>query len=109
MTESPAERPDADASGSRRLVVYLGLAEALLAADRPREAAVHFARVCALDDAADRDRTARATLGLAQCFARLPDGAGRASARLRLEALIADLGDTPAAFHARALLVSLGR
>jgi hypothetical protein len=101
--------PDANAAESRRLGVYLGLGEALLAAGKPREASLHLARVCAFDDTLDRDRTARATLDLALCLARLPDGNGRSQARPRLEALIADLGDTPSAVRARATLAELGR
>jgi len=96
-------------SQGRLLVADLGLGETLLAAGRPREAALHFARVCALDDTLDRDRAARATLGLARCFAREQEENGRAQARTRLAALLADLGNTPAAFRARGLLAELGR
>jgi thioredoxin-like negative regulator of GroEL len=78
----------------------LGLAEATLAAGEVRAAQILFARVSALDYV-DRDRTARAMLGMARCAKKLSDGDSRADARRWLEAVIADFGDTPAALLAR--------
>jgi hypothetical protein len=84
----------------------LGLAEAQLAEGEVRAAQFLFARVSALDFV-DRDRIARAVLGLARCALKLSDGNARTDARRWLEAIVADYGDTPAARAAREELENL--
>ncbi len=93
-------------TGALRQGARLGLAEALLAGERYREASIEFAKVNATDFS-NRDRMARSLLGLAQCYLNLPDTDGRQQAKTRLEAVRAHYGDTPSALRAQELLKTL--
>lgn len=84
----------------------LGLAEALLAEGRVREAQIEFAQVSAIDHT-DRDRVARALVGLAQCSLKLSDKGAHASAKRSLETVRDRYGDTPSVLRAQELLQTL--
>lgn len=96
-----------DATASQRFGVWLGLGEALLREGRAREASLYFAKVAALESS-DRDRTARATLRLAESFQKLADGDSRQQACARVKDVLARFGDTPASNPARELQKQLG-
>lgn len=98
---------DAGTPPSLRFGAHLGLGEALLAENRLRDAALHLARAAALDFV-DADRVARATVKLAECASKLPDGDAKTQACTRARAVLAGYGDTPAAARARTLLKELG-
>ena len=84
----------------------LGLAEALLAEGKVREAQIEFAQVSAIDHT-DRDRVARALVGLAQCSLKLSDKNANASAKRSLETVRDNYGDTPSVLRAQELLQTL--
>ncbi len=84
----------------------LGLAETLLAEGKLREAQVQFAQVSAIDHT-DRDRVARALVGLAQCSLKLSDKNANASAKRSLETVRDNYGDTPSVLRAQELLQTL--
>jgi hypothetical protein len=84
----------------------LGYAEALLAESKFREAQLEFAFVAAIDHT-DRDRAARALVGLAESSSRLPDTDTRLKVRKWLEDVTTRYGDTPAALTAREMLRNL--
>ena len=84
----------------------LGLAEALLADGKAREAQFQFARVSSLDYSS-RDRVAQALVGLASCGLTLKDADGLAEARSALERVRDQFGDTPAAARAITILKGL--
>jgi len=90
-----------------RYGAQLGLGEALLAESKAREASIYLARVAALEPF-DRDRAARATTRLAECYTKLPDADARAQACARLKSVLSEAGDTPAAARARQLQKELG-
>ena len=107
-------RRQADDEGmpnSVRLGARLGLAEALLDDGKHRLAQIEFAKVSGLHrssiDSTDRDRAARALLGLARCVIALQDQNSDAYARTWLSSLIEAYGDTPSAAAARELLRTL--
>ncbi|MAE27820.1 MAG: hypothetical protein QF724_03665 [Planctomycetota bacterium] len=93
-------------AGVQRYAAGLGLAQALFAAGRDREAMIWFARVSALE-AQDRDRNAEALLGLARCALRLSDTDASTLAKNWLGEVVASYGDTPAAGPARELSKTL--
>ncbi|HED65637.1 MAG TPA: tetratricopeptide repeat protein [Planctomycetes bacterium] len=93
-------------AGAQRYGARLGLAEALLAAGSVRDAEIEFAQVSALEPA-NRDRIARALLGLASCAEKLSDTKAPAQRKLWLETLTNRYGDTPSALRAQELLKSL--
>jgi len=98
---SPSSKASALTYGAR-----LGLAEALLAAGETRAAQVEFSTVSALDYTSD-DRVARAMLGLAECALKLPDTTSRQDAKLWLQSIQDQFGDTPSVLRARELAKSL--
>ncbi len=93
-------------TGSQRFGARLGLAETLLADGRFREAEIEFAQVSALDYT-DRDRVARALVGLADCAIKLSDSNGRAQAKSWLETVLSEYADTPSVLRAQELLKDL--
>lgn len=97
---------DTDAPSAARFSASLGLAEAYLATGDLRRAQIEFARVSALDHT-DRDRVARAMVGLADTSIRLADADAVANARRWLTKVAEDYGDTPAASRAAELLTNL--
>lgn len=84
----------------------LGLAESLLAEGETRAAQLEFAKVSALDYSSS-DRVARAMLGLAECALKLPDSSSSADAKLLLQSIQDQFGDTPSVLRAAELLKSL--
>jgi len=84
----------------------LGLAEALLAEGKVREAQIQFAQVSAIDHT-DRDRVARALVGLAQCSLKLSDKNANQKAKRSLETVRDHYGDTPSVLQAQVLLQTL--
>lgn len=94
------------ASADLRFGGELGLAEALFAQQRWRDAQLAFARVSALDFA-DRDRVARSQVRLAECALKLGDSEARTRARGWLTTVVAEHGDTPWAAQARDILSTL--
>ncbi len=97
---------DASQTNTQRFGAQLGLAEALLADGHAREAEIEFAQVSALD-AGDRDRVARALLGLAECALRLPESTARQQARRWIQVVRDHYGDTPSARRAKTLSETL--
>lgn len=95
-----------DAPSTARFAATLGRAEALAATARPRLAQVEFAKVSALDHT-DRDRVARALVGLANVTLSLADSDANANAKLWLTKVREQFGDTPAAARADQLLKNL--
>jgi tetratricopeptide (TPR) repeat protein len=93
----------ADGAAAVRFGARLGIAEVYLAQGKLREASLEFASVVAIDFT-DRDRTARALLGLSKTFGMLGDIDGAAQARARLTTIVESFGDTPSAASARELL-----
>lgn len=95
---SSAEKQAARLFGAR-----LGLGEALLAEGNARAAQLEFAQVSAIDHT-DQDRTARALVGLAESALALN---AKNDAKLWLETVRTQHGDTPAALKAQELLQKL--
>lgn len=95
---SSAEKQAARLFGAR-----LGLGEALLAEGNARAAQLEFAQVSAIDHT-DQDRTARALVGLAESAIALN---AKPDAKLWLETVRTQHGDTPAALKAQELLQKL--
>jgi len=95
---SSAEKQAARLFGAR-----LGLGEALLAEGNARAAQLEFAQVSAIDHT-DQDRTARALVGLAESALALN---AKNDAKLWLDAVRTQHGDTPAALKAQELLQKL--
>ena len=94
---------NASKSSSQRFGARLGLAQALFADGRFREAQIEFAQVSAIDHT-DRDRVARALVGLAECSQQLSDSTGRQQAKSWLQTVKDQYGDTPSALRAQELL-----
>ena len=82
---------------------HLGLGEALLAEGNHREAQLEFAFVSALDHV-NRDRVARALVGMAECADKLKDSTGKADAKTWLEDVRDHYGDTPSVLQAVEML-----
>ena len=95
-----------DSAPALRFGARLGLGEALLATGEVREAQIELATVSAIDHT-DRDRAARALVGLAKCALETPDGDARVNARLWLETVTGQYGDTPAVRAAHEMLQTL--
>lgn len=93
----------AEKQAARRFGARLGLGEALLAEGSARAAQLEFAQVSAIDHT-DQDRTARALVGLAESALALN---AKNDAKLWLEAVRSQHGDTPAALRAQELLQKL--
>jgi TolA-binding protein len=93
----------AEKQAARRFGARLGLGEALLAEGNARAAELEFAQVSAIDHT-DQDRTARALVGLAESALALN---ARNDAKLWLETVRTQHGDTPAALRAQELLQKL--
>lgn len=96
---------------AQRFGAMLGLGEACFAqgsedSAKYREASLHYAGVAGLDFT-DRDRTAHATLRLAETLLALGDSDATVQARLRLQTLVEHYGDTPSAAPARTLIAGL--
>jgi len=89
----------AESNPARRFGAHLGLGEVLLAEGNARAAQLEFAQVSAIDHT-NRDRTARALVGLAESALKLN---ARNDAKLWLEAIRTQHGDTPAALKAQEL------
>jgi len=92
--------------GAARGAATLGMAEAHLAQGELREAQLWFARVSAVEYA-DRDRLARALVGLADTTLKLNDGDASSLARRYLEQVMDSYGDTPSARAAAEMQKSL--
>jgi TolA-binding protein len=88
---------------ARRFGARLGLGEVLLAEGNARAAQLEFAQVSAIDHT-DPDRLARALVGLAESALKL---GAKNDAKLWLEAVRAQHGDSPAALRAQELQKSL--
>jgi tetratricopeptide (TPR) repeat protein len=97
---------DGAKSDAQRFAAQLGLGEALLAEGHAREAELELAQVSALDSE-DRDRVARALVGLAECALKLPESTARQEARRYVQIVRDDYGDTPSAARAKTLSESL--
>jgi len=97
---------DTEATAATRSTAALGLAEAYLASGKTREAQLQFARVSAAEYT-DRDRMARALVGLAESTMTLLDTDAKATARRYLDDVIQRFGDTPAAARAAETLKTL--
>ena len=97
---------DANGSTTQRFGARLGLAEALLADGDVRQAQIEFATVSAIDHT-DRDRAARALVGLAECALRLSDTDGRQNAKVWLQTVRDEYGDTPSVLRAQELSQTL--
>ena len=94
-------------SAARRFGITLGLALALQNSGEHQKARLQFLEVASLEPS-NRDRTARALVGAAECFIELKDSTEWASeARKRLEEVTEKYGDTPAARIAREHLEKL--
>jgi TolA-binding protein len=96
----------ASGSATRRFGAQLGLGEALLAEGNAAAARLELALVSAIDFT-DKDRVARALVGLAQCATKLNYSSARNDARLWLETVRTQYGDTPAVLRAQELLKTL--
>jgi len=88
---------------SLRFGARLGLAEALLAAGNARQAEIEFAQVSAMDPT-DRDRVARALVGLAECALVLADASAKSDGRVWLDTVLERYADTPSLPRAKDLL-----
>ena len=97
---------DARVTDAQRFGAQLGLAEALLAEGDARRAQIEFASVSAIDHT-DRDRVARALVGLAECAVRLSDADSRQDAKLWLQTVRDQFGDTPSVLRAQELSQTL--
>jgi outer membrane protein assembly factor BamD (BamD/ComL family) len=96
----------ADAPAAEQYAARLGLAEALLAEGKLRDAQVEFAAVAALDYTS-RERQARALVGLADTTQKLQDSDATTQARRWLKLVTGSFGDTPAARKAAEMLQAL--
>jgi TolA-binding protein len=96
------------ASEALRFGATLGLAEALLAEGKAREAQFLFARISALDYT-DRDRVARALVRMAEAAKALADPDYKKQAQAWLGDVLERFGDTPWAGRARELLNEIGK
>lgn len=96
----------AGVSDTTRYGAAFGLARALQAAGKLREAQLQFAKVSALEHN-DRDRAAAAQVGLAETTLQLADPDASSQARGWLDAVSKSLGDTLAAAKAREMLKKL--
>jgi len=94
------------ANAAQRFGAQLGLAEALLADGNARQAEIEFAQVSAIDYT-DRDNVARALVGLAECALQLSDADGRQQAKVWLQTVRDQYGDTPAVLRAQELSQTL--
>jgi len=102
--EARVARPELGFAG--RYSARLGLAEAYLMGAELRLAMIEFAKVSALDPTS-RDRNARALIGLADTKLKLGDSDAKAKARLWLEKVTEQFGDTPSAIRAAEMLAGL--
>ena len=93
-------------SETTKCCATLGLALALQAGGKLREAQFQFAKVSALEFI-DRDRAARAQVGLAETTLQLGDSDAKPQARNLLEDVVKTQGDTLSAAKARELLAKL--
>jgi tetratricopeptide (TPR) repeat protein len=93
----------AETNPVRRFGAKLGLGEVLLAEGNARAAQLELAQVSAIDHT-NKDRTARALVGLAECALKLQS---RSDAKLWLEAVRTEHGDTPSVLRAQELLQTL--
>lgn len=96
----------AGASDTARFAASFGLAQALAAGGKLREAQAEFARVSGLEHS-DRDRAAAAQVGLAETTIKLADPDATPQARAWLESVIQAYGDTLSAAKAREMLKKL--
>ena len=96
----------ANGNAPLRYGARLGLGEALLAEGKLREAQIEFAAVSATDHT-DRDRVARALVGLAKCTLKLSDKNANQKAKRSLETVRDHYGDTPSVLEAQELLKTL--
>ena len=92
-----------DSSSAMRYACHLGLGESLLRQGKLREAQLELARVSAVEPL-DRDRVARALLGMSECAQLLADSSSREWSRTWLTTVSEQFGDTPSASRARELL-----
>lgn len=96
-----------DGSSAQRFGALLGLGEALLAEGETTRAQLALAKVAALDPV-DRDRSARAQIGLARCaLANTGDPKSREHARTAAQTVLDRYGDTPSLAAAQELLSTL--
>jgi TolA-binding protein len=93
----------AESNPVKRFGAQLGLGEVLLAEGNARAAQIEFAQVSAIDHTS-KDRSARALVGLAESAIKLQ---AKNDAKLWLEAVRTELGDTPAALKAQELQKNL--
>jgi len=93
-------------SDTLRFSASFGLAQALAAEGKLREAQLQFAKVSAMEHN-DRDRAAAAQVALADATIKLGDPDASLQARALLESVTQHQGDTPAAARAREMLKKL--
>lgn len=91
-----------DVSAARRFGAQLGLAESQLAEGDARGASLAFAQVSAIDYT-DRDRVARALVGLVRCARKLGGPQDLKDAERWLALVKEQYGDTPAVLEAQSL------
>jgi len=96
----------ADQTASARFSASLGLAESHLAGGNLRQAQVEFAKVSSLDYT-DRDRVARALVGMAEAAIKINDSSAKADAKLWLTKVGDVFGGTPSAAKAATILAKL--
>ncbi len=89
-----------------RFGVKLGLGLVHLTQGEPRQASLHFATVSSLDHT-DRDRVARALIGLAESALALPDSDGAANARTWLRSVLDHYPDSIWVRRAQELVAKL--
>ena len=89
-----------------RYAASLGLAQSYAADGQQRMAQIWFARVSAIDHT-DRDRVAKALVGLAESTLALQDSDANTQVRRWLTRVTESFGDTPAASKAKDLLAKL--
>ncbi|MCP3918267.1 MAG: hypothetical protein GY711_22175 [bacterium] len=94
------------ASSAERYAAMLGIAESYRRQNKNRNAQIEFAKVSALDHT-DRDRAARALVGLADATLQLADSDAKGSARTWLTQVTEVYGDTPSAAVAAEMLTGL--
>jgi hypothetical protein len=97
---------DRELASRAKFSANLGLAEALMLEGKTRRAQLEFAKVSAIDHT-DRDRAARARVGLAGATLKLQDSDAALSAKKLLTDVRDNFGDTPAATMAAEMLQSL--
>ena len=100
------QKSSASMVSAQRFASQLGLGQALLAEGSARQAQIEFAQVSALDHT-DRDRVARALVGLAECSLALDSADSRKAAKISLDTILAQYGDTPAVLRAQELSQTL--